>query len=69
MSAAESPILRVVNADATPEELRRDVELAKEANLDLLRIHAHVTRPEVYDAACATLAWERMLPFLAKRLS
>ena len=26
-------------------------------------------QPEVYDAACANLAWERMLPFLAKHLS
>ena len=32
-------------AEATPEELARDVELACEAGLDLLRIHAHITRP------------------------
>jgi beta-mannosidase len=38
-------------AEATVEELRRDVDLALDANLDLLRVHAHVTRPEFYDAA------------------
>lgn len=38
-------------ADATADELAADVRLAKEAGLDLLRIHAHVTRPELYDAA------------------
>ena len=31
----------------------RDVRLAKDAGLDLLRVHAHVTRPELYDAADA----------------
>ncbi|HMS88934.1 MAG TPA: glycoside hydrolase family 2 TIM barrel-domain containing protein [Acidimicrobiales bacterium] len=51
---------RMALGEATPEELRRDVELAKEANLDLLRIHAHVTRPEVYDAAdeAGMLLWQ-----------
>lgn len=38
-------------AEATPEELRRDVELAKQAGLDLLRVHAHISRPELYEAA------------------
>ena len=38
-------------AEATAEELAADVRLAREAGLDLLRIHAHVTRPELYDAA------------------
>ncbi|HLY83029.1 MAG TPA: hypothetical protein VKQ71_08585, partial [Acidimicrobiales bacterium] len=37
--------------DATPEELDRDVLLARRAGLDLLRIHAHITRPELYEAA------------------
>jgi beta-mannosidase len=47
-------------ADATPEDLRRDVVLAKEAGLDLLRLHAHVTRPELYDAAdeLGLLLWQ-----------
>jgi beta-mannosidase len=42
---------RMQLAEATPDELRRDVDLALAANLDLLRVHAHVTRPEFYDAA------------------
>lgn len=42
---------RLALAHATPEELAHDVELARDANLDLLRIHAHVTRDELYDAA------------------
>ena len=46
--------------DATPEALRRDVELAREAGLDLLRVHAHITRPEFYDAAdeLGMLIWQ-----------
>jgi beta-mannosidase len=42
---------RMELADATPDELARDVDLALDAGLDLLRIHAHITRPELYDAA------------------
>ena len=51
---------RMALADATGDELRRDVALAKEANLDLLRIHAHITRPELYDAAdeAGMLLWQ-----------
>jgi beta-mannosidase len=51
---------RMALADATSAELRRDVELAAETGLDLLRIHAHVTRPEVYDAAdeLGMLLWQ-----------
>ena len=47
-------------AEATAAELTRDVELACEAGLDLLRIHAHITRPELYDAADAAglLLWQ-----------
>jgi beta-mannosidase len=37
--------------EATASELERDVLLARQAGLDLLRIHAHITRPELYDAA------------------
>ena len=45
---------RMALAEATPEELARDVALACDAGLDLLRIHAHITRPELYDAAYVT---------------
>jgi len=47
-------------AAATREELRHDVGLAAEANLDLLRLHAHVSRPELYDAAdeAGLLLWQ-----------
>ena len=42
---------RMALAEATPAELARDVDLALDAGLDLLRIHAHISRPELYDAA------------------
>lgn len=38
-------------ADATPEEVRRDVELAVEAGLDALRVQAHIAGADLYDAA------------------
>jgi beta-mannosidase len=38
-------------ADATPGDVRRDVELAAELGLDALRVHGHIARSEVYDAA------------------
>ncbi|MEO7572824.1 MAG: hypothetical protein ABIX10_10335, partial [Acidimicrobiales bacterium] len=51
---------RMALAEATPAELAHDVDLACEAGLDLLRIHAHITRPELYDAADAAvlLLWQ-----------
>ncbi|MDQ6782571.1 MAG: hypothetical protein M3063_03815 [Actinomycetota bacterium] len=47
-------------AGATPEQLAGDVDLARQAGLDLLRVHAHVTRPELYDAAdrAGMLIWQ-----------
>jgi beta-mannosidase len=53
---------RMALAEATPEELRRDVDLAVETGLDLLRVHAHVTRRELYDRADETglLLWQDM---------
>ena len=38
-------------ADVSPGDLARDVTLAREAGMDLMRIHAHITRTELYDAA------------------
>ncbi|HYI62417.1 MAG TPA: hypothetical protein VEW93_11510 [Acidimicrobiales bacterium] len=53
---------RMALGEATPEEVRRDVDLAVEAGLDLLRVHAHVSRPELYDAAdeAGLLLWQDM---------
>lgn len=47
-------------ATASPDEFGRDVELARQAGLDLLRVHAHITRPEFYEAADASgmLIWQ-----------
>jgi len=47
-------------AEATAEDLERDVQLAKDANLDLLRLHAHISRPELYAAAdeAGLLIWQ-----------
>lgn len=47
-------------AEVTPDDLRRDVELARDAGLDLIRLHAHITRPELYDAAdeLGMLIWQ-----------
>jgi beta-mannosidase len=49
-------------AEATPAELERDIVLAKQAGLDLFRVHAHVSRPELYDAADrhGVLLWQDM---------
>jgi beta-mannosidase len=51
---------RMALAEATPELLRDDVRLAREANLDMVRLHAHVSRPELYDAAdeLGVLLWQ-----------
>ncbi len=51
---------RALPAEATPAEVRADVERAAEAGLDLLRVHAHVARPELYDTADETglLLWQ-----------
>src|SRR5262249_12759526 len=42
---------RMQLGEATRDELARDVQLALDANLDLLRLHAHVSRPELDHAA------------------
>jgi beta-mannosidase len=36
---------------ATSTSFERDVVTAKDAGLDMVRVHAHVSRPELYDAA------------------
>jgi beta-mannosidase len=57
--ANQGPI-RMALGEAEPTEFERDVRLAKQANLDFLRVHAHVSRPELYDAADAhgLLLWQ-----------
>jgi beta-mannosidase len=47
-------------ADVGPDELARDVCLAREAGLDLIRVHAHITRGEVYESAdrLGMLIWQ-----------
>jgi beta-mannosidase len=47
-------------ADTTPGEIRGDLELACDANLDFVRVHAHVAREELYAAAdeLGLLVWQ-----------
>ena len=47
---------------ASPDDVARDVRLAAEAGLNLLRVHAHIARPELYDAAdeLGVLLWQDM---------
>lgn len=51
---------RPLLADATAEELTADVEAARAAGLDMVRPVAHVSRPELYDAAdeLGMLIWQ-----------
>ena len=51
---------RAMLGDATDIELRRDIELAREAGLDLVRVHGHISRPKLYDAAdeLGMLIWQ-----------
>jgi hypothetical protein len=47
-------------AEVDAEAIARDVELAAAAGLDLIRVHAHISRPELYEAADRTgmLVWQ-----------
>jgi beta-mannosidase len=47
-------------ADASDEAVAGDVRAAAEANLDLVRVHAHVSRPPLYDMAdeLGMLVWQ-----------
>ncbi|HLF41605.1 MAG TPA: hypothetical protein VI854_09060, partial [Acidimicrobiia bacterium] len=51
---------RMALAEAGAAELAADVEAARDANLDMLRLHAHVSRPELYAAAdeLGLLLWQ-----------
>lgn len=62
--AAYGPTRREM-ADVPANRVAGDVALAVDAGLDLLRVHAHVGRPELYDAAdrAGLLLWQD-LPLL-----
>ncbi|MDP1807385.1 MAG: hypothetical protein Q8K72_19570, partial [Acidimicrobiales bacterium] len=51
---------RMALGEASAAEVAADVEHAADAGLDLLRVHAHIGRPELYDAADRTgmLLWQ-----------
>jgi beta-mannosidase len=57
--ASQGPV-RTMLAEADAADFRRVVELALDAGLDLLRVHEHVSRPELYDAAdeAGLLLWQ-----------
>ncbi len=46
--------------EASADAIAHDVHLAKEAGLDLLRVHGHISRPELYEAAdqAGMLIWQ-----------
>ena len=47
-------------AAAGAEQIARDIDLAVDAGLDLVRVHAHISRPELYEAAdrAGVLLWQ-----------
>ena len=57
--ANHAPVDRAL-ADVSPAACERDVRLAAEAGLDLLRVHGHIGRPELYEAAdrAGMLIWQ-----------
>ena len=51
---------RAFLGQATESEVRRDVDLARDAGLDLIRLYGHISRPELYEAAdeAGLLIWQ-----------
>ena len=51
---------RAALGEASADDIRRDVALARDAGLDLLRVYGHIGRPELYDAAdeLGVLLWQ-----------
>ena len=47
---------------ATKEKFQQDLQLFKDANMNILRIHAHISRPEFYEACdeMGFLLWQDM---------
>ena len=62
LKGADHGPTRMALGEATAEEVRGDVDLAVVAGLDLLRVHAHIARPELYEAAdeAGVLLWQDM---------
>ena len=60
VKGANLPPTRQALAEATAEDVRRDVYLARDAGLDLIRVNGHIARPELYDAAdeLGMLVWQ-----------
>jgi beta-mannosidase len=60
LKGAEHGPTRRALGEATADEVRADVDRAVGLGLDLLRIQAHVARPELYDAAdeAGLLLWQ-----------
>lgn len=60
LKGANQGPLRQELGEVDPARLASDVRLATDAGLDLLRIHGHVSRPELYDAAdeAGLLLWQ-----------
>ena len=59
MGANQGPN-RMALGEASAEDLAADVARVREASLDMVRLHAHVSRPEVYAAAdeAGVLVWQ-----------
>ena len=51
LKGANQGPLRMAIAEVTPDEARRDMLLARDAGLDLVRMHAHIGHPATYAAA------------------
>ncbi|MGZ4717451.1 MAG: glycoside hydrolase family 2 protein [Acidimicrobiales bacterium] len=51
---------RMALAEAEPAEIAGDIDLALDAGLDLVRVHGHISRPELYAAAdeAGMLVWQ-----------
>ncbi|HYD08793.1 MAG TPA: hypothetical protein VEA78_01715, partial [Acidimicrobiales bacterium] len=58
-AAALAPTRHLLGT-ATADELRADVARARAAGLDMVRVHGHISRPELYDAAdeLGVLVWQ-----------
>lgn len=52
--------VRMELGEASAAEFERDIDLARTTGLDLIRVHGHVSRPELYDAAdqAGMLLWQ-----------